>query len=170
MNKDIELIARRLTAFVIDYALVMLIYAIVRYALLFTIERLVPNAAALYTMMYLYGYSMSFILYVLRILLVAIYFTAFEASNKQATPGKRLLGLQVTGNSTKIVPTGSIVVRHVLYYVAISLPSLAIESVAIAMLWRGAWLCSILFTKRRATLYDILSGTIASLNPKKHHK
>ena len=91
------------------------------------------------------------------------YYTYFTASNWQATPGKRLLGMYVARCDRQPLTLRDAVER----FLAFCLPSLPIyasvipENVApMIVFWLSlAWFCPILFTPERIGMHDRLCRT-----------
>jgi uncharacterized RDD family membrane protein YckC len=91
------------------------------------------------------------------------YYTHFTASNWQATPGKRLLGLYVIRLDHRALSQRDAVERFLAY----SIPSLPLyasflstESTPILVFWLSMfWFIPILFTPERVGTHDRLCGT-----------
>jgi uncharacterized RDD family membrane protein YckC len=76
----------------------------------------------------------------------SLYFTAFEASPLQATPGKRLAGIYVTGRDGQQLPFWRCLLRNLL------------RLLSIIPLFTGYLLVS--FTPRRQALHDLLTSAV----------
>ena len=98
-----------------------------------------------------------------RFLLYAAYFTLFEASSWQATPGKRVLGIYVArrGGSPLTRPQA---LERFLFFMAFTFPAqlsmLSMNTAAFLTLWLLLiWLVPILATRERTGLHDMVCST-----------
>ncbi len=80
------------------------------------------------------------------LLLPVLYFAAFEASARAATPGKRLLGFHVRTTNGRRAGFGRLLLRNLLKWLS-------------AAPWMAGFLLAIL-TPRRQALHDLLSGSV----------
>ena len=122
--------------------------------------------------------------FLLLVLPVILYFVLFESSSRQATPGKSKLGLRVTGTHGERLSLGRSLVRSLIKFLPWELthaclwripgwpfnpqaPS-PIISAGLILVWIivGAYVISLLMSKKHQTLYDMIAGSYVALAPR----
>lgn len=156
---------QRISAFLLDY-LILAVYLAVLSALFF----MIPNASSLFDSR-IKAQTFGFLFVTLPI---TLYFAISESSKKQGTWGKTRLSLKVTDKDRNRVGFGKSLIRSILKFIPweishtliwevtfnpelnpIILNSLLISVYGLL----GANIASLLLTKTRQTLYDLVCGT-----------
>jgi uncharacterized RDD family membrane protein YckC len=103
------------------------------------------------------------------------YFTAFEASPRAATPGKRAMGLRVAARSGGAVRVDQVFARNAMRELELYLPigflfarGQDIDAIVIlcGVVWCGTFVLFPLFNRDRLRLGDIIAGTWVVRAPK----
>ncbi|NRA73761.1 MAG: RDD family protein [Rickettsiales bacterium] len=114
--------------------------------------------------------------YIITTIIGYIYFSYFEQSKQQATPGKKVFGLKITDTSGKKLSFWRASMRYILYSVIsytlnIPIPKVLLKFIPnyfvihsyftsfILNLIAITWLSPIFFTKNKTGIYELLSNT-----------
>lgn len=156
---------QRISAFLLDY-LILAVYLAVLSAIFF----IIPNASSLFDsriMAQMFGFL--FITFP-----ITLYFAISESSKKQGTWGKSRLSLKVTDKDGNEIGFGKSLIRSILKFIPWEISHTLIWDVTFnpeinpiilnSMLvlvygLLGANIASLLLTKTRQTLYDLVCGT-----------
>jgi|CXWK01.1.fsa_nt_gi uncharacterized RDD family membrane protein YckC len=165
----------RLSAFALDY-IVMFIYIAVLTAVGFILTRLAP---ALVGRAFGKHWSSQLIVIVVLTLPITLYFALFESSTKQATLGKRRMGLVVTDREGRRLNLTRSLARSLLKFVpwelahtciwgvrfAVDPAHVPLWDVGLAVVWLlvGANLVALWLSNSKQTLYDRLSGSVVRM-------
>jgi uncharacterized RDD family membrane protein YckC len=137
---------RRAIACIIDTLIVVTIFVLAASLFPSSFDKLVPPAPVSLTALP----QPSFLLIVVMAGLVCAYYTIFEASIWQATPGKRMLRLYVTDLNGKRITYGRALVRNLARQLS-------------GIFFIGFMLAG--FTEKKQALHDILAGSLVLRRP-----
>ena len=147
----------RAGAFVIDLLIMVILLVVVTVVLAFLA---VPGVEQFLLILWLIGF------FILR----NGWFSLFEMGSRGATPGKRVLGLQVVARDGGRLTGAAVVARNAMREIEVFLPlsflvSRAVEGAAdtflviFSLLWSGIFLFFPLFNKDRLRVGDLVAGT-----------